>query len=279
MKYKGSEKSKDMDNMQVTLKKGTSETTRVAYDNNFLEWLIGFTEGDGSFIVNSPGSLEFKITQSSKDAAILFFIKKELGFGTVSVQSKVNKTHHFRVRDKEGLRKIINIFNGYLQLKKSIRRFDIFRIAYNSYYNENINLNINNFDLLSLKSSWLCGFTDAEGCFTVSVFKAETKSYPSVQVRYILSQQDEKEVLDKLAILLKGCVSYQKSYNGYNMSVQLTYLQTVISYFSKNQLKTFKYTSYLKWKKIYNLVILNKHRESEDILENIKLWAKDINRH
>jgi hypothetical protein len=92
----------------------------------------------------------------------------------------------------------------------------------------------------------LCGFTDAEGCFTVSVIKSEIKKNSSVQVRYILSQQDEKEVLDKLAILLRGRLSFQNSYNGYNMCVQLTYLQTVISYFSKNQLKTFKYTSYLK---------------------------------
>lgn len=279
MKYKGSEKSKDMDNTQETFKKGSSETTRAAYDNNFLEWLIGFTEGDGSFIVNKQGTLEYKITQSSKDAAILFYIKKTLGFGTVSVQSKVSKTHHFRVRDKEGLSKIIDIFNGYLQLNKCKKRFELFIIAYNLHYNVNIDYNRKFIDLISLNSAWLCGFTDAEGCFTVSVIKYEFREYPLVQVRYILSQQDEKELLDKIAILLNGRVSYQKSYNGHNMAVQLTYLKIVIFYFSKFKLKTFKYISYLKWKKIYNLVILKKHRESNDILQKIILWSKDINCH
>jgi hypothetical protein len=48
--------------------------------------LIGFTEGDGSFVVNKNGTLEIRITQSSKDAQVLFYIKKELGFGSVSIQ-------------------------------------------------------------------------------------------------------------------------------------------------------------------------------------------------
>ena len=77
---------------------GSSETTCEAININdkFKWWFIGFTEGDGSFIVNKDGYLEFKITQSSVDAQILFYIKKELGFGSASVQDKVNKTHHYR---------------------------------------------------------------------------------------------------------------------------------------------------------------------------------------
>jgi hypothetical protein len=42
----------------------------------------------------------------------LFYIKKELGFGSVSLQDKNNKTHHFRVRDKKNILKLIHIFNG-----------------------------------------------------------------------------------------------------------------------------------------------------------------------
>lgn len=60
-----------MNNYLSTTKKGSSETTREAFDfnfskyietkpehnknvdQNFLEWFIGFTEGDGSFITYS----------------------------------------------------------------------------------------------------------------------------------------------------------------------------------------------------------------------------------
>ncbi|EUC27597.1 hypothetical protein COCVIDRAFT_43288 [Bipolaris victoriae FI3] len=95
---------------------GSSETTREAitldYKKIFEGWLIGFAEGDGGFSIDKRGYLVFKVTQSSVDAQVLFYIKKELGFGSVTVQSKLNKTHQYRVRDKDNLLKIINIFNG-----------------------------------------------------------------------------------------------------------------------------------------------------------------------
>ena len=98
--------------------KGSSETTCEIDNNNiylkdeFKYWFIGFTEGDGNFSVYKDKYLEFKITQSSNDAQVLFYIKKELGFGSVTLQDKINKTHHFRVRKKESILRLINIFNG-----------------------------------------------------------------------------------------------------------------------------------------------------------------------
>ncbi|KAG2219169.1 hypothetical protein INT45_008344 [Circinella minor] len=179
---------------------GSSETTRETLRNNdsnslkfnsspagrmmppagadFKYWFIGFTEGDGSFIVNkngyfprgdtrgaSPPSLEFKVTQSSTDAQILFYIKKELGFGSVSVQDKKNKTHHFR--------------------------------AFNKAYNMDIKFIQNNKNP-TLDNAWLSGFSDAEGCFTVNVIK-RSETYNQVQVRYILSQKGELELMTKIA--------------------------------------------------------------------------------
>lgn len=100
--------------------KGSSETIREINNNNvylikldekFKYWFIGFTEGDGSFSVFKDKYLEFKITQSSKDAQVLFYIKKELGFGSVTLQDKNNKTHHYRVSNKEAIFKLITIFN------------------------------------------------------------------------------------------------------------------------------------------------------------------------
>jgi hypothetical protein len=58
--------------------KSSSETTREVFklkDDKFKLWFIGFVEGEGSFIINKDKYLEFRITQSSKDAQILFKIK------------------------------------------------------------------------------------------------------------------------------------------------------------------------------------------------------------
>jgi hypothetical protein len=43
-------------------------------NNKFLEWFIGFTEGDGSFIV-SKNKVYFDITQNLNDVQVLYYIK------------------------------------------------------------------------------------------------------------------------------------------------------------------------------------------------------------
>jgi hypothetical protein len=245
------------------------------FDNKFKYWFIGFTEGDGSFIVNKSGYLEFKVTQSSTDAQILFYIKKELGFGSVSIQSKTNKTHHFRVRDQKGILTLINIFNGNLLTEKKQKQFALWVYSFNKVYNTNITLKKSEKEF-TLKNSWLCGFTDAEGCFTASCIK-RSELYTQVQVRYILSQQGEYDLLTTISKLLNGKLSYLKSYNGYNMTVNLRKLYKVKYYFSLYPLKTKKYISYLNWIKVYTLIINKKHLNSDNLVK-IKNLIKKINK-
>ena len=127
---------------------------RVPPGSDFKYWFIGFTEGDGSFIINKNGYLEFKVTQSSNDAQILFYIKKELGFGSVSVQDKKNKTHHFRVRDQKGILKLIHIFNGNLLTERKNNQFKLWLEAFNKAYNMDIQL-IQNNNYPTLDNAWL----------------------------------------------------------------------------------------------------------------------------
>jgi hypothetical protein len=72
------------------------------------------------------------------DAQVLFFIKKNLGFGVVRVQDKNNKTHCFRVRDQQGLLKIISIFNGNIFMETRKSQFKLFITAYNRIYKQSI---------------------------------------------------------------------------------------------------------------------------------------------
>ena len=265
---------------------GSSETTCETLKNNdynslkfnsdFKYWFIGFTEGDGLFIINKNGYLEFKVTQSSNDAQILFYIKKELGFGSVSVQDKKNKTHHFRVRDQKGILKLIQIFNGNLLTERKNYQFKLWLEAFNKAYNMDIQLIQNYNNNPTLDNAWLSGFSDSEGCFTVSVVK-RSETYNQVHVRYILSQKGELELMTKIAEMLNGKVSYLKSYNGYNMTVNLSKLSKVISYFNRYSLKTKKYIDYFNWLKAYKLVI-NKDHFNEDGLNRVKDLMNKINK-
>jgi len=256
----------------------SSETRREAFilnNNVFKYWFIGFVEGDGSFIINKDGYLEFKVTQSSVDAQVLFFIKKSLGFGVVRLQDKVNKTHCFRVRDKEGLFKIISIFNGNIFLSSRKIQFKFFLLAYNLKYNKNI-LYIENNNKPDLSNYWLCGFTDAEGCFTCSTVD-RPDMVSTVRLRYILSQKGNYEEMQYLADLLNGKTHYIKSYVGYNTTVNTGKLSIVIRYFNSHPLKTKKYLVYFNWIKMYDIIINKEHLTYQGIIK-IKRYNKNLNR-
>jgi len=106
---------------------------------SFLVWLIGFTEGDGSFIVvtKARGGLQFVISPNSpkgastSDLQVLLYILKNLGFGKVIQQSKINKTHRFIIQDMKHLMMICLLFNGNMVFFTRNAKFLIFLAAYN----------------------------------------------------------------------------------------------------------------------------------------------------
>jgi len=256
---------------------GSSETTREAITlDRFKWWLIGFAEGNGHFGIDKSGYLVFKITQSSIDAQVLFYIKKSLGFGSVSVQTTTNNTHQFRVRDKDNLIKIMNIFNGNLITRAKILQFKFFLKAFNAKYNTNIYF-IDSINKVSLDNAWLSGFTDAEGCFTCSAFFNKTSNKHIVTVRYIISQKDDIEFSNLLANLINGYVSYLKSYGGYNTVVNSSKLSIIIKYINNFPLQTKKHISYITWLKVHKLVI-NKEDLTTQGLEKIKSLIRSINK-
>ena len=81
---------------------GSSETTReiTILKKDFYNWWIGFLEGDGSFFIRSNNTLGFEISQKTTDSQVLYYIKKNLGFGQVN--------HNFKkCREVESGKKIV----------------------------------------------------------------------------------------------------------------------------------------------------------------------------
>nr|CDL72485.1 Probable intron-encoded endonuclease 4 n1 TaxNeurospora crassa OR74A RepIDIEND4_NEUCR [Fusarium pseudograminearum CS3220]CDL73111.1 Probable intron-encoded endonuclease 4 n1 TaxNeurospora crassa OR74A RepIDIEND4_NEUCR [Fusarium pseudograminearum CS3427]CDL73196.1 Probable intron-encoded endonuclease 4 n1 TaxNeurospora crassa OR74A RepIDIEND4_NEUCR [Fusarium pseudograminearum CS3487]CDL73291.1 Probable intron-encoded endonuclease 4 n1 TaxNeurospora crassa OR74A RepIDIEND4_NEUCR [Fusarium pseud len=257
---------------------GSSETIRetIKIDNTFKWWLIGFAEGDGYFGVDKKGYLTFKVTQSTTDCQVLFFIKKSLGFGSVSLQSKSSKTHQYRVRDKNNLIKIINIFNGNLITKAKIAQFKLFLEAFNNKYNTDITF-IECNKKVTLDNAWLSGFTDGEGCFTASAYLSKATNKHIVTVRYVISQKNDIEFSQYLAELINGYITYIKSYDGYNTVVNHSKLNIILNYIKSYPLKTKKHVSYLRWLKVYELV-KDKHHHNPEGIEIIKSLIKLINK-
>jgi hypothetical protein len=82
----------------------------------FHQWLVGFTDGVGTFSIvrqNSNWSLIFQIGQSNYNLRVLYFIKKQLGVGNINVD-KNNNLAQLRIRDRSVLELIIfPIFDRY----------------------------------------------------------------------------------------------------------------------------------------------------------------------
>jgi hypothetical protein len=176
-------------------------------------------------------------------------IKNTLSFGRVIKQGK--STYRFIVEQKLLIELIILIFNGNMLLPSRIKRFKIFIEIYNKKaIKGKIILSpiefLNYKNEPSINNAWLSGFTDAEGCFTISIRKTFGFS-----IRFILSQKHEENLtfFSKL-ILFFSAGNIENHYHHENYSYVVSGLKNCknlidSNYFEKFKLKTNKNNSYL----------------------------------
>lgn len=238
---------------------------------DFLQWFIGFFEGDGSFILGKEAII-IKIIQSNKDRNVLEYIQSNLGMGNICIHSKVNKTLAWSITNFKHKYLISLIFNGNLVLPMRLFVFIKFISELNiSLLKNNMKIiNIKEYVILpTLEDYWLSGFTDAEGCFTASIINNSTHAY---RVRYILSQKHfcNKYVLEhilsefnKVTQVKIGQVyphsnnnNWEIRINGYKNCIKLFF------YFDKYPLKTIKSESFIAFKKVLQSINNKEHLDS-----------------
>ena len=208
------------------------------FDGKFLEWFIGFTEGDGSFVVTGGKSV-FSIHLHIVDLPLLYYIQNQLNMGNVYFK---DDSATFIVKSNKDISTIIQIFNGNLFFKKRKEQFS--KWVYNYNRKNNINIEIKNNEFIpSLNNGWLSGFTDAEGSFFVSV------SNHRIVQRFSLTQKDAELEFLYLKGLLKGNYEIYKTYS--RVVVNFFALDIIIDYLSKYKLHSVKAKSLEKWLEIY----------------------------
>jgi hypothetical protein len=261
----------------------------------FLNWFIGFSEGDGSFTKAKRGDLYFVITQDSRDKQVLDFIQKQLNMGKVITQGKT--TSRYIIQDKLGLYLISLIFNGNIRTPGKLMHFNEFLKILNIKLQKTKGralASLNQFELnkdiyqiiepvnytkkINLKDSWLTGFTDAEGCFHVS-FSLKNNSYRFLFDLAQKGAESKQIVLEKLVQLFKvGVVNKHYHDNVWNYRVTgLTDNLVLINYFDKFQFLTKKASSYLLWKLIRKSIENKEHLNSVHKQKLISL-SKTVNK-
>lgn len=274
-------------------------THRTYYSPSFLEWFVGFSEGDGSFIVSGK-RLFFTITQ--KDAAFLKRLRTELGFGIVCNDTKNPEIKRFTVTRREHIKILIDLFNGNLLLKKTNRRFALWVNHYNQLTGDSIqvitrdddhqktkhqeSLTVSLEESLLWKTSWLVGFLEAEGCFS-GYLKKNT-----ISLRFCLDQTDEIELFQQLDAVFENSGSLwirKQGPQGTHWRYQLESsngIQRLLKYLSGKKLRTKKNIAFVRWKKLYNLleIVRSEKREatfvwSEKRELKMRRLLKEINQH
>lgn len=240
--------------------------------DNFLAWLIGFTEGEGSFIVTNRGDLIFVITQNTEDKKVLEYIKETLGFGKVIAQSL--NTSRYVIQNKVEIDIIISLFNGNIILPSRKIIFKKFLEGFNNWVSKGrIRLDKvvlkESFILPSLNNSWLAGFTDGEGCFTCSIGKIKGFSH-----NFNISQKWDIniKILEHFCVLFNGGVVSKHSVdNVYEYRIGgIKNSKNVFSYFDTYKLCTKKLISYTLWKEMHNDLLNKDHLDEKKRLKMIE---------
>lgn len=251
--------------------------------DNWLTWFIGFVEGDGAIQTYANNTrVRFVLTQKESD--ILHHINKILGIGIVKhfpQGTSGNKNDFYRliVDNPSQILLLAFLFNGNLALTHRIKQLSLWSKVLNKRFGDNTIIFIDKAVSLTLQDAWLSGFTDAEGCFNVSITSNSRYALGHViKMRFILDQKDEailniiKDLFGfgKVTLRSKTIDVYRYTATGYkNMS-------DIITYFNKYQLLTKKAISYSNWLAIYN-IINNKDHLTEEGLSQVRLIKKEIN--
>lgn len=252
---------------------------------DFLNWFIGFFEGDGSIInFSRANSFGLVITQHRDNVDVLHYIKDNLGYGIITKQGKY--IDRYIVQGIDDYYLMLLILNGNLILpyrkkvfKTSLDKFNkwlstgnsTIRVSYIEYKDYNL--------LPKLNNHWISGFTDAEGCFTISMLLSKTGTYRH-RIKFILSQKHaiNLPILSHFLLLFKvGYIEPHSNKDNYSYIISgLKNNKLIYDYFDNYKLIT-KKDSYNKWKALIKKLEDKEHLLNHEKSLELKFETKLIN--
>jgi hypothetical protein len=266
----------------------------------FYQWLVGFTDGDGTFSVsisNNKVTFIYQISQSIYNLRILNFIKKQLGVGSITLDKK-RYMAYFKIRDRKNLESVIfPIFDKYTLLTSKQFNYHKFKLAFEIAKKNNlsnidkiisikeisldkcpdnfispiwslVDFNVINVESASkiMNKSWLIGFTEAEGSFYL-VAKSENRLVHAFEITQSRKRIDYIVLLAIKYILgIKTNVMVKKSNYFSLVTTNSRAIENIIDYYKNTMkgMKSFEYRiwsrSYIKYKGNFNALNIIRNR-------------------
>jgi len=259
----------------------TKNITTLALKQNkelFYQWLVGFTDGVGTFSItyqNQKWSLVFKLSQHEYNMRLLYFIKSQLGVGSINKEAKTNMVS-YRIMDRKKLLKFIfPIFDKYPLLTSEYFNYLKFKEAHSILENTSLtqiqkdelmlNLyskfpsgdyispawkivnnkvsNTNEANMVMSKA-WLIGYTEAKGSFYFV-----NRSKDRIVHGFEITQNLDLIVLSAIGCILGIKTSSKKMYHTV-VTTNSRSIENIIKYFF-NTMKGMKSFEFRVWARSY----------------------------
>ena len=260
-------------------------------NNNFISYLTGLIEGDGTIIVpkterSSKGKLNYpsiQIVFHLKDLPLALLIQKNLGFGSLIRKKGIN-AYILYINDQKGILKLVNLLNGNMRTPKINSLYKLIDWLNNKKACINLIKLPLNTDPLN-NDAWLSGLIDSDGHF--SVRNTITGKYSKIECKFELSQIQKDhlgysnelflaDIAKFLNISLKN-IRENTSYPQYRLrTASLDSNLKLVNYLNIFPLFGSKYLDYKDWKEVLNL-FNPRFKYSEENIDKVLNLKKEMN--
>lgn len=279
----GPDMAKKKDHLGGIIKINNKRFYSTNVQNKNFTYLAGLFEGDGHIWIQNPDAGDkkkhnprFCITFNLKDEPLAKKLLDVIGSGFIRYKIK-NNACVLVVSPVIGLKRIVSLINGELRTPKIHQLYKLIDWL-NKHHSTNIGkLPLKNGSLT--EDSWLSGFIDADGGFSVQHTKVENnakKRKISCRLRIeqrMLDPVTGKSYLDVLTKIAKflNCnllTRIQKSTDNeyYTLAASSKNSTDILmNYLDRYPLFSSKYLDYKNWKEIVLLIVENKHYTEEGL--------------
>ena len=271
----------------IKINKTMKTNTTIKNNNNkepiFNSYLAGLFEGDGhiwmpNIKAKKKQNPRFCITFSMKNEPLAKKLLEKIGYGFIRYKPK-NNACVLTVSPVKGLKFIINCINGELRTPKIIQ-LHILIDWINKNHSDNIKkltVKKGNLD----KDSWLSGFVDADGSFSIQHTRLEDgakkrKIACRLRIEQRMYEPSSKksysDILTNISTFLKCNLNTRKQKSTNNeyfiiAASSRSSLSSIVIYFQSFPLYSSKYLDYKDWEKAVYLILKNIHYSEKGITE------------
>ena len=218
-------------------------------DTEFGYFLAGLIEGDGWF-----GKKQLFILFAGNNISLAYYIKKRVGHGNVyKIRNK--KAVRYICKSTAGLSYVLFLINGKLVSKPKYEQL----LKHNYDVDFNCTILAPSCDVV-LDNHWLAGFTQADGCFQISVVTSKThKTGYSVRLEFSIKQNDLVALKLLYETVKMGNLSQYNCGTWCYKSTGFKTAKLLIDYFDEYNVFAGKYVNYLKFRKVYTMITNGQH--------------------